>query len=216
MENKPLISVIVPVYNVQKYVRKSVESILQQTYKNLEIILVDDGSTDESGKICDMLARSDNRVTVIHKKNGGLSDARNAGLDRATGELIGFVDSDDYIEKNMYEVLEERMRINEADISCCGRYVVQESDGTKTPYFILDREQILSPCQAIGKLLVWDSCDSAAWDKLYKVKLFKGRRYPFGVLHEDLNFTSKLFSESDKIVLTGMPLYNYLIRENRI
>ncbi len=80
------------------------------------------------GKICDMLARSDNRVTVIHKKNGGLSDARNAGLDRATGELIGFVDSDDYIEKNMYEVLEERMRINEADISCCGRYVVQESD----------------------------------------------------------------------------------------
>lgn len=102
MENKPLISVIVPVYNVQKYVRKSVESILQQTYKNLEIILVDDGSTDESGKICDMLARSDNRVTVIHKKNGGLSDARNAGLDRATGELIGFVDSDDYIEKNMY------------------------------------------------------------------------------------------------------------------
>ena len=99
MENKPLISVIVPVYNVQKYVRKSVESILQQTYKNLEIILVDDGSTDESGKICDMLARSDNRVTVIHKKNGGLSDARNAGLDRATGELIGFVDSDDYIKE---------------------------------------------------------------------------------------------------------------------
>ena len=94
--------------------------------------------------------------------------------------------------------------------------MVQESDGTKTPYFILDREQILSPCQAIGKLLVWDSCDSAAWDKLYKVKLFKGRRYPFGVLHEDLNFTSKLFSESDKIVLTGMPLYNYLIRENSI
>lgn len=206
MENKPLISVIVPVYNVQKYVRKSVESILQQTYKNLEIILVDDGSTDESGKICDTLARSDNRVTVIHKKNGGLSDARNAGLDRATGELIGFVDSDDYIEKNMYEVLEERMRINEADISCCGRYVVQESDGTKTPYFILDREQILSPCQAIGKLLIWDGCDSAAWDKLYKVKLFKGRRYPFGVLHEDLNFlffcaTHNLNRKRNRIVL---------------
>ena len=149
MEKKPLISVIVPVYDVQKYVRKSVESILQQTYKNLEIILVDDGSTDESGNICDMLACSDNRVTVIHKKNGGLSDARNAGLDRATGELIGFVDSDDYIEKNMYEVLEERMRINEADISCCGRYVVQESDGTKnllryaSTYFSLHQHQNL-------------------------------------------------------------------------
>lgn len=141
MENKPLISVIVPVYNVQKYVRKSVESILQQTYKNLEIILVDDGSTDESGKICDMLARSDNRVTVIHKKNGGLSDARNAGLDRATGELIGFVDSDDYIEKNMYEVLEERMRINEADISCCGRYLkrVKELARTQLSTAILNR-----------------------------------------------------------------------------
>ena len=116
----------------------------------------------------------------------------------------------------MYEVLEERMRINEADISCCGRYVVQESDGTKTSYFTSDREQVLSPCQAIGKLLVWDGCDSAAWDKLYKVKLFRGRRYPVGVLHEDLNFTSKLFSESNKIVLTGMPLYNYLIRKNSI
>lgn len=154
-------------------------------------------------------------VLALGKKNGGLSDARNAGLDRATGELIGFVDSDDYIEKNMYEVLEERMRINEADISCCGRYVVQESDGTKMPYFILDREQILSPCQAIGKLLIWDGCDSAAWDKLYKVKLFKGRRYPFGVLHEDLNFTSKLFSESNKIVLRGL-LLKYMNRRSEL
>ena len=176
MENKPLISVIVPVYNVQKYVKKSVESILQQTYKNLEIILVDDGSTDESGDICDMLACSDNRVTVIHKKNGGLSDARNAGLDRATGEFVGFVDSDDYIEKNMYEVLEERLNINGADISCCGRYVVQESDGRKTSYFTSAGEEVLSPCQAIGKLLIWDGCDSAAWDKLYKAELFRNHR----------------------------------------
>ena len=214
--NNELVSVIVPVYKVEPYLDRCVASILAQTYPNLEVILVDDGSPDNCPALCDAWAQRDARIRVIHKKNGGQSDARNVGLDAASGAYISFVDSDDYIEKNMYEVLEERMRINEADISCCGRYVVQESDGTKMPYFILDREQILSPCQAIGKLLIWDGCDSAAWDKLYKVKLFKGRRYPFGVLHEDLNFTSKLFSESNKIVLTGMPLYNYLIRENSI
>lgn len=216
METKPYISVIVPVFNVQKYVQKAVESISNQTYKNLEIILVDDGSIDESGAICDRLATMDSRITVIHKKNGGLSDARNAGLNVATGELIGFVDSDDFIEPNMYEVLEKSLTSSGADISCCGRYIVHESDSAKIPYFVSSNEQVLSPQQAIEKLLTWNGCDSAAWDKLYRATLFKKHRYPVGVLHEDLNFTTKLFSESSKIVLTGVPLYNYLIRENSI
>lgn len=130
-------------------------------------------------------------------------------------QIPSFVEQTDVL-LNLYENDEQQKPAMTVKLYDGIRYVVQESDGTKTPYFILDREQILSPCQAIGKLLIWDGCDSAAWDKLYKVKLFKGRRYPFGVLHEDLNFTSKLFSESNKIVLTGMPLYNYLIRENSI
>ena len=100
-----MLSIIVPVYNVEKYIGKCIESIVNQTYKDLEIILVDDGSTDNSGKICDEWARKDKRIKVIHKKNGGLSDARNAGLDICTGDYIGFVDSDDYIELNMYEDL---------------------------------------------------------------------------------------------------------------
>ena len=112
-----LISVIVPVYNVEEYVEKCVLSIINQTYKNLEIILVDDGSTDNSGKICDEIAIKDNRIKVIHKKNGGLSDARNVGIDIAKGDYLGFVDSDDYIDPDMYSILLNNMNLTFSDIS---------------------------------------------------------------------------------------------------
>ena len=114
-----LITVIVPVYNVKDYLQQCVESICGQTYQNLEILLVDDGSTDGSGKICDELAKKDTRIKVIHKPNGGLSDARNAGLDVATGDYIGYVDSDDYIEPDMFEILLTNIEEHQADISCC-------------------------------------------------------------------------------------------------
>lgn len=114
-----LISVIVPVYNVEKYVEKCVESIINQTYKNIEIILVDDGSTDNSGKIIDNISLKDNRIKVIHKENGGLSDARNAGLDICNGKYIGFVDSDDSIHKKMYEILYKNIKEYSANISIC-------------------------------------------------------------------------------------------------
>ena len=110
---EPLVSVIVPVYNVEKYLEKCVYSLLQQTYKNIEIILVNDGSTDESGKMCENLAQEDDRIKVFHKKNGGLSDARNYGVERATGEYIGFVDSDDYVHERMYEKLLSAILRNE-------------------------------------------------------------------------------------------------------
>ena len=121
---KELISIIVPVYNVEKYLKKCVDSIVNQTYKNLEIILVDDGATDNSGKICDELVELDNRIKVYHKKNGGLSDARNYGVERATGDYIGFVDSDDYIDAEMYEKLYEAIKKENVDVAECNLKIV--------------------------------------------------------------------------------------------
>ena len=132
MEQNPLISVIVPVYNVAAWLPRCVDSVLTQTYQNLEILLIDDGSTDASGEICDAYAEKDPRIRVIHKKNGGLSSARNAGLDVSNGQYIGFVDSDDWIEPEMYEKMLALMECNEAQLVCAGRYDVDGDTGEKT------------------------------------------------------------------------------------
>ncbi|MBR1540013.1 MAG: glycosyltransferase [Clostridia bacterium] len=123
-----LISIIVPVYKVEKYLDKCINSIVSQTYKNLEVILVDDGSPDSCGKMCDEWTQKDTRIKVIHKENGGLSDARNFGLDCAKGKYIQFVDSDDYIEKDMIEFLYKNLKENNADISICSNYMVDEEN----------------------------------------------------------------------------------------
>ena len=121
---KERISVVVPVYNVEQYLEKCVNSIINQTYKNLEIILVDDGATDKSGKLCDELAKLDNRIMAYHKKNGGLSDARNYGVERATGDYIGFVDGDDYIDAEMYEKLYEAIKKENVDVAECNLKII--------------------------------------------------------------------------------------------
>ena len=126
------ISVIVPVYNVENYLEKCVESILKQTYTNLEILLVNDGSTDTSGELCDQLAQRDQRIRVIHKENGGLSDARNRGIEEASSDLIGFIDSDDYIDQDMYETLYRQMLESSADLSMCGHYDVYQPNFRKS------------------------------------------------------------------------------------
>ena len=118
-KNEPLISIIVPVYNVEKYLSKCIDSIINQTYKNIEIILIDDGSTDSSGAICDKYALVDSRIHVLHIENSGVSNARNVGLNHATGDYIGFVDSDDYIEPNMYELLLEELIADDVDVVQC-------------------------------------------------------------------------------------------------
>lgn len=209
------ISVIVPVYKVEQYLNKCVDSIICQTYKNLEIILVDDGSPDRCGEICDEYAKKDDRVKVIHKKNGGLSDARNAGLDISTGDWIGFVDSDDYINPDMYEKLLCSAKENDADISLCSyKYVGDGEYDNNSPVKteVISGKDILFRKMNQKKSYYW----VVAWNKLYKSHLFNEIRYPYGKLHEDEFTIHEIFYGVKKVACVSESLYNYLQRDNSI
>ncbi|MBO4601339.1 MAG: glycosyltransferase family 2 protein [Bacilli bacterium] len=213
VSNKPLISVVVPIYNVEEYLDKCVQSIVNQTYKNLEIILVDDGSPDNCPKMCDEWVLKDKRIRVIHKHNGGLSDARNAGIDIAKGEYISFVDSDDYLELSYIDFLYDNLVTYNADISMGKQYVRYPkktfNTGTGDIY-------VLNSHDCFDKLLYSEDFDVSAWAKLYKTILFNGIRYPKGRLYEDSATTYKLIDKSNIIVLNSKPIYNYIIRNNSI
>jgi glycosyltransferase involved in cell wall biosynthesis len=202
---QPLISVIVPVYNVEIYLRKCLDSIINQTYKNLEIILVDDGSPDNCGKVCDEYATKDKRVKVIHKANGGQSSARNAGLDIATGEYIAFVDSDDYIAENMYEDLIGIAQKEMADIVTYTFYII-DSRGIRIAQTV-DADNL--SIDEIRYLVLMDKYLNCACDKLHKAELFKDLRFFEGVYSEDLFITPTLFFRAQKVVLTQKPYYYY-------
>lgn len=200
------ISVIVPVYNVERYLRDCLDSVLGQTYTNLEIILVDDGSTDGSSALCDEYGRLDRRVHVIHKVNGGLSSARNAGLDVATGELIGFIDSDDWVEPQMYELLYKGMNETFADVSVCG---VTKIYPTSEKAQNFPRRRIYSRRKALFELVNSQDLESFAWNKLYKRGLFDEVRFPEGRIFEDLITLPKLFNQVGRVVHLNECLYNY-------
>ena len=216
MEQDILISVIVPVYNVEAYLARCVDSILAQTYHNLEIILVDDGTKDSSDKICDAYAEKDPRIRVIHKENGGLSSARNAGIDIARGEYLGFVDSDDWIEPEMYETMLELAKKHDAKIVCGGRYDVDSATGEKTAGLCPVKEEAITGMELLGRVFLWDQCDSAAWDKLYHRSLFQDIRYPLGMICEDIAIFYRLAEQTETAVMCAKPLYNYYHRENSI
>ena len=212
-----MISVIVPVYNVERYLRRCVDSILAQTCRDLEIILVDDGSTDGCPSICDGYAAADSRVKVIHKANGGLSDARNAGLEIASGEWVGFVDSDDFIMPEMYETLLRACVEHGVSIAMCGRRLVDEADTTLRYEYCFSEPVMLSAEEALRSLLMTEeACDSAAWDKLYRRDLFEGVRYPVGVHYEDQAVTPRLLCRAGEMMHVGRPLYVYLKRADSI
>ena len=211
MSNK--ISVIVPVYNTFEYLDKCVDSIVEQTYSNIEILLVDDGSTDGSGKKCDEWAKKDKRIKTYHKKNGGLSDARNYGIERATGTVLSFVDSDDWIEHNMYEVLLNEMTKNNADIMICGRYF---EFGEKSIKWGASEKFLMGPKDAIIKLNSFSGFDMAAWDKLYKKNVFEDMCFPFGKKCEDAYIMYKLFDNAQKIEYYPGYFYHYFQRKNSI
>lgn len=211
---KAKISIIVPVYNVEKYIDRCIQSILAQTYTNFELILVDDGSPDKCGKICDEYAKKDMRIKVIHKKNGGLGDARNCGLSIATGEYIGFIDSDDYIESDMYEKLINACIEKKSDIAVCGRYDVV--DGKLKKRFSFEGTKVLSNSEAIKAILTTNNIDSSACDKLFRKKLFENIRFPKGKLNEDIYVMTKIISNSNRVVHIGESKYYYDHRPNSI
>ena len=215
MPREAIISVIVPVYKVEEYLDECVRSIIEQTYQNLEIILVDDGSPDSCPKKCDKWAERDRRIRVIHKSNGGLSSARNAGIDIASGDYLSFVDSDDFIEKDMLRTMLLAAMDNEAEVVCCGRNLVLSSTNIK-PMHCLDVVKVYTKEQAMKEVLLGNEIEEAAWDKLYKAELFSGIRYPEGEINEDIVVIGPILSKCNTIVHVGVPFYNYRVNKNGI
>lgn len=209
-----LVSVIIPVYNVDKYLGRCVDSVLKQTYSNLEIILIDDGSEDKSGDLCDYYTETDRRVRVLHKKNGGLSDARNTGIEMAKGKYVYFVDSDDFIAMDAIGLLIESILSHDADIATHGyvHYYDEGSDGIAYN-FANNTQSTLSNTDALEKLLYEENVTTSACMKLYKRQLFgENIRFPLGKIYEDLAIVYRLFAEADKIVLNSVPKYYYYER----
>ena len=197
----PKISIIVPVYNVEKYLEKCIDSILNQSFRDFELILVDDGSTDNSGYVCDRYKDQDNRIIVIHKENGGVSSARNRGLDIARGDFIGFMDSDDFIHKDMYKILYDNLIKNEADLAICKAQNVYQDETIKLNNIVEDFPvKVLTSKDALKKLYNIRTTFVYAWNKLYKRELFEELRYPENKIYEDEWLSPKLLYKSSKIV----------------
>ena len=196
--NRPLISVIIPVYEVEAFLHKCIDSVIGQTYRELEIILVDDGSPDNCGDVCDEYAAVDSRIKVIHKQNGGLSDARNAGLDAASGEFIGFVDSDDHIEPDMFECLYQALYTSGSDISICNHIIDNEITGNMTSAAGPESESSLRMTQKEALSVLIDDLiiRNYMWNKLYRASLFEGLRFPAVKVFEDTVMQYRLFETS--------------------
>lgn len=212
-----LISVIVPVYNMENYLERCVNSILQQTYEKLEIILVDDGSTDASPKMCDAFAEKDGRIKIVHKENGGLSDARNAGLAVATGDYIGYVDSDDWIEHNMYERMYNACIEQDAQLCVCryfNEYADRTEGGGSGESIPLTRDALLQIyIGGHAQYVIYNS----VWSKLFRRSLVEGVTFPKGRNSEDIMYTTRAFCKLDKAVYLDECLYHYVLdREGSI
>ena len=210
---EPLISVIVPVYKVEKYLRKCVDSIIAQTYKNLEIILVDDGSPDNCGAICDEYEKKDSRIKVIHKENGGLSSARNAGLDIASGEYIGFIDSDDFVSPRMYERMYDAIKRTGADLCKCN--LIGFKDGDAVEELAKQRNSVEEKVYCGADIYNKVGLLSAAI-KLYKRNLWDELRFPVGKLHEDRFVAYKIYDRCSSVCCIDDILYYYLSRSGSI
>lgn len=210
------ISVIVPVYNVEEYLPRCVDSILNQTCENLEIILVDDGSPDGSGAICDGYAARDARIRVIHQQNGGLSAARNAGIDVASGDYLAFVDSDDFLEPDAYERMLAAAKKFDVPIVVAGRWDVSGKTGAKTKGLCPKVEEKISAQELVGRIFLWDHCDSSACDKLFARDLFETVRFPLGVVSEDLAVMYRVLLQAEAAAMLPAPLYNYCHRPGSI
>lgn len=213
----PLISVIVTVYNIEQYLPACIDSIIDQTYHNLEILLVDDGSTDHSPVICDTYKKKDSRIQVIHKQNGGLSEARNTGIDLASGEFVSFIDGDDFIHRDFYRILMKIYQKTKCPVvECKNRNFINDADirgygkTGKAGVKVISRYEWLTETKLRGFLTV------VVWNKIYKKYLFDNVRFPAGRLHEDIAATYQLVYLADKVARVYLELYYYRKRNNSI
>lgn len=221
---KEKISVIVPIYNLEKYLPHTLERLVNQTYRNLEIILVDDGSKDNSPQICDEYAKKDERVKVIHQKNGGLSCARNAGIEVATGEYIAFFDPDDILSLDFYKYLYELITKTKSDISQCAFTLMVEDDALNGNYKFdtvnFDKYEISNKMETFHKLhnenknILLNTV--VVWNKLYKREVIGSIRFPEGKRYEDDFTTYKFYNNAKQIVSSNIALYGYVQRNNSI
>lgn len=216
--NNSKISVVVPVYNVMNYLKQCLDSIIQQTYTNLEIILVDDGSTDQSGSICDSYKEKDSRITVVHKKNGGLSDARNAGLNICKGDYISFVDSDDYLSPYFYEILMGVAEKKKCDIVAL-KGGTSFWDGEETPILAKNKEMFsayYSNSHDVLERMLYQEIATGAPFKVYKKEVFDNIRFPVGYLYEDVATTYKSFFNAKECAIVEADIYAYRKRRDSI
>lgn len=214
-QNRPLVSVIVPIYNVEPYLRECVDSIICQTYCNIEIILVDDGSPDGCPSICDEYAATYSNIRVIHKPNGGLSDARNTGLAVSKGDFVTFVDSDDWLEVNMVERCVELIEENEADF--CGVSFMLAYHNRRMPNPVkASGPEVYSPKEALARYLFNTNIGVCVWGGVYRRTLWENVKCPVGKLHEDQHTKYLLLDQARRVVFDPEPLYNYRQREGSI
>lgn len=233
MKQDALISIIVPIYKVEEYLDACVESLVRQTYERLEIILVDDGSPDRCGLMCDMWAKKDERIRVIHKENGGLSDARNVGMRAATGAYIGFVDSDDVIHPQMYESLLFMMTETDSEIGCChltrdiaqctttvSKYALQPADtadqNKDDVHTVYGTWRVFSKEEAIESLIRLECISVTVWNKLYRREVLEYLEFPKGKYHEDEFWTYLVLEKANRIAYTDAPFYGYRERGDSI
>ena len=203
-----LISIVIPIYNVEKYLNRCLETIVNQTYKNLEIILVDDGSTDNSGIICDEYAKNDKRIKVYHKKNGGSSSARNYGIKKANGKYIGFIDADDYIDLDMYQVLYDSCKKHNCDIAWCNKYIENEKEKYREQS-IYEHSAKLTQKKAYELILL---SDASLCDKLFKKEIFDDIKFIEGSLYEDIMPLCYAMNKSEYVYFINKAKYHYIQR----
>ena len=210
-----MISVIIPVYNVEKYIKRCLESVINQTYKDIEIIIIDDGSTDNSGIICEEYSKRDKRIKVVHTENAGAARARNIGLDMAKGEYISFIDSDDWIMLNFLSTLLYLCKDNDADIAKCETIDVKDENfkinNNNTEIKIYNSKEIMNSIYSQPKLF-----NVAVMNKLYKRKIFENLRFKEGIINEDEDILCKVIYNAETIVITNQVLYCYFLSENSV
>ena len=215
-ERKPLISIIVPVYKVEKYWNRCVDSILAQSYPNIEVILVDDGSPDRCPQICDEYAGKDARVRVIHKRNGGLSDARNAGMDVAEGKYIAFVDGDDYVDAEMYAALYRAIQTSGDKLAVCGFNKITEDGVLRKKTDMHFAPRLTEDEYWYQLFFLYRDLETVAWNKLYHRSLLRGLRFPLGAIHEDEWLVHQYLSRAGHVSVVNQCLYYYVVREGSI